>query len=130
MPAGRPLKFKSVKEVEEKIEAYFKDCRINAEPYTITGLAIALDTTRETLLDYQNKDEYSDTIKTAKLKCQNYAEKHLYTGKNVVGAIFNLKNNYGWRDQKEIDHTTAGEAISFTNEVPRAKEEVSDGSSK
>jgi hypothetical protein len=46
-------------------------------------------------LDYEDKDNYSDTVKRAKLKCENYAEMHLFNGKNgVVGAIFNLKNNY------------------------------------
>ena len=87
-PGGRPLKFKSVKELQQKIDAYFAECdphwveegawvqarddkrkliydadglpvqtwkvsmvKTKQIPYTITGLALALDTTRETLLD-------------------------------------------------------------------------------
>jgi hypothetical protein len=102
---GRPLKFKTVGEMQEKIDAYFKECDEKDKPYTITGLALALDTTRDLLLDYQyNRDEFSDTIKRAKLKCENYAEMHLFKGKNgVVGAIFNLKNNYSrWVDKQEV----------------------------
>lgn len=76
-----------------------------AVPYTITGLALALDTTRETLLDYEERDEYSDTIKKAKLKCQFYAERHLFTARNSTGAIFNLKNNYHWKDSSEVKHS-------------------------
>lgn len=84
-------------------------------PYTITGLALALDTSRETLLDYQDKEEFSDTIKKAKIKCQNYVEKSLLTN-NPAGAIFNLKNNYGWKDKTETDLTTDGERIGLSAE--------------
>ena len=107
MPAGRPLKFESVEEVQELIEAYFLACDDDEKPrpYTITGLALALDTCRQTLLDYENKDEFSDTIKKAKNKIHNYAEERLYSN-NVAGVIFNLKNNFGWKDKTEVDNNT------------------------
>ena len=69
-----------------------KKCRKEERPLTITGLALALDTSRDLLLDYENREEFSYTIKKAKLLCENYAEEFLFHGKNVVGAIFNLKN--------------------------------------
>lgn len=98
------------------------------KPYTITGLALALGTDRSTLLEYEsgvydflleededNRDEtaklFSYTIKEAKNRCHYYAEQHLYTGKNPTGAIFSLKNNYGWKDQSQIDQHTNGEVI-------------------
>lgn len=117
-PIGRPLKFKSVEEMQSAIDTYFADCEANDEPLTVTGLCIALDTSRETLLDYQGKDEYSYTIKKAKLMCENYAEKQLFKGKNVIGVIFNLKNNYGWKDQQSIDlrATARQEYQSMTDE--------------
>jgi hypothetical protein len=142
MPAGRPLKFASVAELQEKIDAYFRECdphlidvevpvypkkavavgkkmmleedydqepqikivrRMSKQiPYTITGLALALETTRETLLDYEGRDEFSYTIKAAKLKCQNFTELSLY-GTAPTGPIFSLKNNYGWKDQSQVD---------------------------
>lgn len=71
-------------------------------PYTITGLAVALGTTRETLLDYEERDEYSDTIKEAKQRCQNFAELSLFGG-NATGSIFSLKNNYEWKDRQELE---------------------------
>jgi len=141
---GRPMKFKTVEELQTKIDAYFADCDPHMEevtewvqardskgqlkkddnglnylvevthkvvtgqkPYTITGLALALDTTRETLIDYEDKQEYSDAIKKAKQKCQNYAELMLFTN-SPTGSIFNLKNNYGWRDKTETDLTNNG----------------------
>jgi hypothetical protein len=103
--AGRPPKFKTAEEMQEVVDAYFNDCDTNEEPYTITGLALALDMTRESLVNYENRDEFFSTVKRAKLKCQNYAEKFLYSGKNATGAIFNLKNNYGWKDKHENELT-------------------------
>jgi len=110
MPAGRPLKFSSPDEVMTKGLAYFDYCDSNSKPKTITGLALALDTTRETLMDYQNKDEFSDTIKALKLRCENYAEEQVFVGKNQAGAIFALKN-YGWRDKNETDITSNGQSL-------------------
>jgi hypothetical protein len=40
---GRPLKFKTVEEMQEKIDAYFADCIEKERPFTITGLALALE---------------------------------------------------------------------------------------
>ena len=112
---GRPLKFKSVKELEKKITKYFKDCEKNNKPLTITGLALELDTSRRVLIEYGKKEEYSNTIKKARLMCEQFAEQYLFSGKNIVGAIFNLKNNYGWRDKTETDITSGGKIIKGFN---------------
>jgi hypothetical protein len=138
---GRPLKFESTQELQDKIDAYFAECdphmveteewedlrdgdgklvkdengynklglitrkRLTKQiPYTITGLALALNTTRETLLDYEDKEEFTDTIKAAKLRCENYNEQMLY-GPSPTGTIFNLKNNYGWKDRTEQENS-------------------------
>lgn len=88
------------------------------KPYTITGLALYLDTSRETLLQYKEREEFVDSIKKAKDRCHNYVEDSLLTS-NPTGAIFNLKNNYGWKDKTETDLTSGGEklgaTISFTD---------------
>ena len=116
---SKPLKFESVEELKEQIDSYFKACDekvvgfdkegepILGEPYLVTGLALALDTSRQTLCNYEKQEGYEayfDTIKNAKLKCEHYAEKKLYVSNNVTGIIFSLKNNYGWRD-KEPDES-------------------------
>lgn len=118
MAAGRPLKFKTVEQLQNAIDLYFISCEDPEDstkyirPLTITGLANALDTSRETLLDYEEKEEYSDTIKRAKGKIHQYVEEYLFIGKNQTGAIFNLKNNYNWKDKTEQDITTGGEKIT------------------
>jgi len=120
--AGRPLKYKSVEEMQRMIDAYFAECDEKGEPYTITGLALALGTTRETLLDYENAESrraFSDTVKKAKMRCQHYAEKRLFDAKNPVGIIFNLKNNYGWRDRQDVELTGKdGGPITFEIRKP------------
>ena len=81
-------------------------------PYTITGLALHLGTNRQTLINYENRDEFFDAINTAKLRCEHFAERSLWQPKIATGVIFNLKNNYGWRDQREVSGPD-GEAITI-----------------
>lgn len=105
MPRGRPKAYTEVEVMQQKIDKYFNDCDRKNEPYTVTGLCLALDITRETLSEYSKKDEFSDTIKKAKLKVENYLEKSLVTTGPATGIIFNLKNNFGWKDKQEIEHS-------------------------
>lgn len=107
---GRPLKFKTTEELESKGKAYFKECDKKHLPYTITGLANFLDTSRETLINYEERDEFFDTVKRLKGKVEEYAETLLFLGKNAAGPIFALKN-FGWSDKQEIDHTTKGKPL-------------------
>lgn len=107
---GRPLKFQSVEDLQQKVDAYFA-----SEPedlWTITGLALALDTSRDTLIDYEStegREEFFDTIKKAKEMVHNAYERDLRR-KGRSGDIFALKN-FGWSDKQEIDHTTKGEKL-------------------
>lgn len=124
MPAGRPLKFKSVKELEDKISAYFSEVPMNE--WMITGLAVFLDCDRDTLLNYQDKPEYFGTIKKAKTKIEMSYEKRLIE-KARAGDIFALKN-FGWKDEKSIDHTTKGEKLYDPSQIKSiAERAVSDG---
>ena len=79
-----PKKWENVEELEPLIEKYFDDCDEEKRPYTVSGLACALETTRKTLMEYQNRDEFSKLLIAAKAKCENYAEEKLYTGGNVA----------------------------------------------
>ena len=99
--AGRPLKFKSVKELEEKIDSYFADEK--NKPWTITDLAFWLDCDRRTLTNYENRDKFFPTIKRAKTKIEADIEKNALQGiYNPTFAIFNMKNNFGWQDKQEV----------------------------
>lgn len=133
---GRPLKFETVEALDLAIQNYFAQCDPHTEkrlvptgqdekgnmlfdarnvltepqPYTVSGLARALNISRETLVQYKNSDKFSDSILPAYERCHEYAEQQLY-GKSAGGASFSLKNNWGWTDRKEIDHTTKGERM-------------------
>lgn len=105
----RPRKYTKVEDMQVAIDKYFKECDENKVPYTITGLAIALGfDSRQSLLNYCNYEDdednsFLDTIKRAKTICEFDIERGLLSGKyNPTGAIFNLKNNYGWVDKQEI----------------------------
>ena len=116
---GRPLKFKTPEELEKRIEEYFLMCDENNYIPTISGLAWYLDTTRKTLLEYENSEEnnclknvpddvkegFVNTIKRAKARIEMEYEQALFKKNSAVGAIFTLKNNYGWVDKQEVEQT-------------------------
>lgn len=102
---GRPKKYTEVEIMQQKINNYFEECNKNNEPYTVTGLCLSLDICRDTLLEYSKDKRFSDTIKKAKLKVENYLEKHLITDNSTTGIIFNLKNNFGWTDKQQLEHS-------------------------
>lgn len=100
---GRPLKFESVEHLQTLIDKYFEECDLNNEPYTITGLADALDTDRVTLIRYQERDEFCNTIKKAKRKVERQFEKRSLKGEyNPTIAIFLMKNNFGYQDKVDL----------------------------
>ncbi len=110
---GRPLKFKTVKELEKKVNTYLNETP--REEWTITGLAIALDTYRSVLVDYgkgkydDDDKEYSNTIKKAKQMVEHSYELDLKKS-GRTGTIFALKN-FDWQDKTETDITSKGEQV-------------------
>ena len=98
---GRPLKWQSVEELQQQIDQYFEETP--SSRWTITGLAMALDTSRETLINYSERENFFDTIRRAKIKVENEYEIDLRE-KCHAGNIFALKN-FGWKDKTEVDAT-------------------------
>ena len=120
---GRPPRYRSRAEIEEKIEAYFKSCEgepvedpetgkpmidkrgnlvyAGRRPPTVTGLALALGfTTRQSLLNYEGRKEFQAVIQKAKTRIEMYAEERLYDRDGCIGARFNLQNNFrGWNGE-------------------------------
>lgn len=129
---ARPLKYKTVQELQEAIDNYFKSCEgeilkdeedqpifnkfgqpviINQKPPTVTGLALALGfTTRQSLLNYQAKKQFVDTITRAKSRCEDYAESRLFDRDGAMGAKFSLSNNFkGWSEKSQSEDDNAGQ---------------------
>lgn len=122
---GRPLKYSDPEVLAQAIDEYFDHCDnriqqvyskksdgvieiINPEPYTMAGLAYALGIDRETLLNYAQRELFFDTVKKGRDKVQLDVERRLMEGQ-PTGAIFNLKNNFGYVDKQEIDQNISGE---------------------
>jgi len=113
---GRPVKYETVAQMESIIDRYFDECFVNAfgtnldsgelpEGYifmtediqpTVTGMALALNMTREGLIYYEGKADFADTIKKSKARIEAHLEQRLF-GQSVAGVIFNLRHNYGWK---------------------------------
>lgn len=130
MAGGAPRKWKSVKAMQEAIDAYFESCKgepiigddgqplmdkygnvilIGQKPPTVTGLALSLGFTgRQALIDYQGRPEFADTVTRAKSRCEEYAESRLYDKDGANGAKFSLGCNFGWRATEEKPPTAAG----------------------
>lgn len=129
MAGGAPRKWKSVKAMQEAIDAYFESCKgtplmidgdvatdkygrpiiLDEKPPTVTGLALALGFTgRKQLIDYQGREEFCNTVTRAKSRCEEYAESRLYDKDGANGAKFSLGCNFGWRATEEKAETAAG----------------------
>lgn len=108
-------------------------------PYGVEGLARALRTNRETLNvygsgEYDHKDDtdpagekFSDAIKDARQRINEDVERRMLMGLAPgASGIFWLKNNAGWKDRQEIDHTTKDQPIPLlggTTQLPPAEDD-------
>jgi len=107
---GRPLKYETVEELEKIIDDYFNSLRDNKGRFidvpAISELGLHIGLSRQGICEYGNKERFSDTIKKAKQTIESFHEKNLTVGKSPIGTIFNLKNNFGWKDRTEQELTT------------------------
>jgi hypothetical protein len=123
---GRPPKYKTPEELQLKIDDYFLNgvtkrtvlvgpannkTAIEIPVPTITGLVRHCGfCDRHSFYDWENKPEFSHTVKRARNRIeQNYEELLQTTGGS--GPIFALKN-FGWKDAQEIEHK--GESNKIT----------------
>lgn len=154
---GRPPKYEHKEEIEGLIEEYFKKCEgeilkdeegevifdkfgnpviVGARPPTVTGLALALGfSTRLSLLNYQGKKEFMNTITRAKSMVEAYAEERLFDKDGSNGARFSLINNFrGWTEkpQTDLDEQEQEERIQgmrLDNAVKRQQVKMEESSS-
>lgn len=121
-PGGRPPAWETPEQLAKDVDEYFETEamvtvnivdgeEVKAFQPTMSGLAIHLGVDRKTITNYANKDEFFPIIKRARSLVEKALESHLY-GKNVTGAIFNLKNNFGWVDKHEVDNRSSDGSMS------------------
>lgn len=123
MAGGRPLTFSTAEELETACNEFVAN---NAGKLTITGLAMWLGfESRQSLYDYEKREEFSYIIKKAKLAVENDYELSLRTI-SVTGAIFALKN-MGWQDKQQTELTGAnGQPLAVTQEHVVRFEDMTD----
>lgn len=125
--------------IDKTVEGYHKDkpetwvyVLRQIKPFTVSGLAAFLDTSRQTLVQYEDyehfpdsiddatKRELIDTVKRAKENIYAYAEERLFMPGVSTGAIFWLKNNApdNWKDKHEIggDQTIIVKSVHYTED--------------
>lgn len=112
---GRPPVFKTPEEMQERIDAYFNGGAnkrqvvtlsgiLEVPALTMSGLAYFLGfSSRNSLYDYDENEEFSGILKKARLKIEMNYEERLAEGK-PTGAIFALKN-MGWEDRTKSELT-------------------------
>ena len=130
MAAGRPKKY-TRKKLREETERYFRSISrtIPARddtggvirnddgdeimllqyvvPPSIAGLCLQLGIDRSTWQNYADPalhPELADVAAEARARIEAYLEQELLTReKGLQGIIFNLQNNYGWRQKQEVE---------------------------
>jgi hypothetical protein len=110
-PVGRPRLFSSPQEFDDLVDQYILICQNPEQPkaITLTGMVLALGfCSKDTLYEYQNYPEFTDSVKRARLLVEQEYENRLVTGSNSASSIFALKN-FGWADKHPsyIDELTA-----------------------
>lgn len=115
-PVGAPAFFDSPEEMQEQIDDYFDFGANNKKP-TISGLCYYLGfESRQSFYDYEKNEQFSYTIKRARLRIETLYEENLQSP-SCTGSIFALKN-FGWIDSQAVDHTSGGKEMkSFTLNV-------------
>ena len=100
---------KEPKQIIKACDSYFSLCKQDNQKPTMSGLAMALGTNRRTLLKWYSGEtrvynreiiqQYFDLL-------ESFDELMLKEGKiNPVGAVFIMKNNYGYTDKTEVKIT-------------------------
>lgn len=108
-------KYDTPQKFYEAVRGYIEICNVQSreevtkrgiqfieKPFTINGLCIYLGITRQKFTALCRKPEYSEICEIIKLIAENYLEESMLNGKtNAIGAIFSLKNNFGWKESRE-----------------------------
>lgn len=115
---GRPRLYPNAAELDAKITEYFAGKEVDGKPPTLAGLCYFLGfSDKQSLSEYEEYgEEFSLPVKKARLLIeQDRSERLLGKDTFTPGVIFDLKNNHGWKDKVEQEHSgPGGQPINFT----------------
>lgn len=123
---GQPMKWDNPEKLSKMIVDYFEECKERKVAYTMPGLAVALGVATETIRNYARRDEFFSIIKQARQYVEQYANEYLMSGSPPVGALFLLKNHFGYKDRSEVE---VNHKITMGNILAKVRgdEDVVDG---
>lgn len=106
---GRPLKFKTPDEIQDKWDEYIESIAGKDTP-RILAFCVYAGINKDTFQEYKNKEGFSVPIKGMLDTCEAALEAMLHDNnrRNIIGPIFALKNNFNWKDKQEIDANLTG----------------------
>lgn len=117
---GRPLKFPDPVAFDGMIDDFFIYCEDNEKKPTLERLAVYIGTNHETLSDYENRPEFSASVKKAKQRCLAWLIDNGLDARNPAMQIFLAKNNYGYKDKTEVETTVT--VVNYADRLSAAEE--------
>ena len=100
----------TVRQLKKRVDEYF--ATTPQEQQSVTGLALALNTNRQSLCNWERDEELGPIVTMAKARVE-----HVYELEGVKHGrafdIFRLKN-MGWRDRYENDTHLSGDTDFLT----------------
>lgn len=106
-PNGRPRRYPSHEAFAAKVEEYFASEEGKEFP-TLSGLCLFMGfCDKQSFSNYETYgEEFSLTVNKTRLRIETHRHKMLIDrGSFTPGIIFDLKNNHGWKDQQQLEHS-------------------------
>ena len=127
---GRPPIFNTPEELLEKALEYFQFCDDTRKgKYNESHLRMWLGMTRSSWQDYRvNKPEFSYVMDYITSYLEGDTEDRLMWAGSTQGAIFKLKNKYGWKDEVTQNQNINTVNANFGNVVQSAPQTGGDTS--
>ena len=100
----------TARQLKKRVDNYF--AATPQEEQSVTGLALALDTSRQSLCNWEKDEELCHIVSMAKARIEHAYEVHGMRHRSAFD-IFRLKN-MGWTDRQESDVNLSAE---FSGEI-------------
>ena len=103
MAGGRPPKWKTLAAFNKSVEGFWEWNEENDYIPDVEGLCLYIETSRKVLMEYEEKDEFSNTIKEIKSRIAFHKKQLALKGK-IPAAIFcfDFHNNHGYQHREVI----------------------------
>jgi hypothetical protein len=119
-----PPTFNDVDAFAESVDQYFQMCsRRDLDPNHV-GLARYLGVPKRTLNEYTRKEGFKHILEMAKeIMEDDLIQKLANKDYATAGVIFNLTNNYGWKQPNQIEHS-GSIAVAHSHVPPDVQNEL------